>query len=156
MPPRARPLQERFWEKVLKGEGCWLWCGVMKDNGYGVINRGGRGTGQVYAHRYSWESVNGSVPVGFDICHTCDNRRCVRPDHLFAGTRRDNMLDMVEKRRQQCGERHYAARLTADGVRKIRADVASGVDRHAVAAEHDVSYSTVTNIVTRHRWNSVD
>lgn len=155
MPPKARPLADRFPEKIFKTNSCWLWIGVLKDNGYGVINRGGRGTGHAYAHRLAWEFANGPIPEGLDVCHTCDIRRCVNPGHLFLGTRKDNMVDACRKYRQQHGERHYAAKLSANQVREIRQMIVSGLSDQSIADEFGVTFHTIGNIRRGHRWKTV-
>jgi HNH endonuclease len=76
--------------------GCLLWTGGYSTYGYGVIGYGGR-TWQ--AHRLAWINVHGPIPLGALICHRCDVRGCINPDHLFLGTPSDNMVDMHEKRR---------------------------------------------------------
>ncbi|MFI6637158.1 HNH endonuclease [Nonomuraea fuscirosea] len=152
MPPRTRPLAERFWEKVDKGPGCWLWKGVCKSGRYGVINRGRRGEGQAYAHRLAYEFAHGPIPEEVEVCHRCDVPLCVNPAHLFLAAHGVNVQDMVEKSRQQHGERHYAAKLTEDEVRRIREMVAGGWSHRAVAEQFGVARSTVSNIMTGHRW----
>lgn len=91
----SAPLSERFWPKVLKGDGCWEWQGARTPKGYGLIRLDG---GLVYAHRVSWLLAKGD-PGELHVLHHCDNPCCVRPDHLFTGTRADNMQDMVRKGR---------------------------------------------------------
>lgn len=97
--PLAAPLFERFWRYVAKGDGCWLWVGSKNGPGYGKIGAGGKGGRTVMAHRISWEIANGPVPEGLHVCHHCDVPACVRPDHLFVGTRSDNMRDAESKGR---------------------------------------------------------
>ena len=107
----SRPLAERFWPKVQKGDGCWIWtAGGDRTTGYGRIRIGTRGTLQALAHRVAWELTYGPVPEGLIVCHHCDNPRCVRPDHLFVGTYVDNMRDAEAKGRMQHGDAWYAAR----------------------------------------------
>lgn len=92
----APTLADRFWSFVRKGDGCWEWQGHINAFGYGEIYVNRK---HVRAHRLSWEINNGPVPGGLYVCHLCDNPKCVRPDHLFVGTHRDNMQDGKSKGR---------------------------------------------------------
>lgn len=96
----VRDVSERFWEKVTRGEGCWTWTAGRQGNGYGLFqtSRGGIRK-SVGAHRAAWTLTNGPIPDGLWVLHKCDNRVCVRPDHLFLGDRRDNTLDAASKGR---------------------------------------------------------
>lgn len=120
---KGESLETRFWNKVSRDpEGCWFWTGAQQAKGYGLINRGeGRGK-NVLAHRLSWVLAYGPIPEGMSVLHTCDNRSCVRPDHLWLGTPLDNTRDMMRKRRGRSGY----AKLTLEDVDAIRARVASG------------------------------
>jgi hypothetical protein len=103
-------LESRFWEKVDKESGyrapnmttdCWLWTAAKNRAGYGKffiekINRKAKFTD---AHRVAWQIANGPIPDGLFVLHRCDMPSCVRPDHLFLGTNRDNALDCMAKRR---------------------------------------------------------
>src|SRR5207245_434991 len=93
----------RFWAKVNKTEGCWLWTSAIKGNWvkYGAFSP--RRNVQCYAHRLSWELAFGPIPAGMFVLHRCDNGLCVRPDHLKLGTHEDNMADMVAKGRSNGG-----------------------------------------------------
>jgi hypothetical protein len=143
----------RFWSKVAKGEGsgCWLWTAGSRQ-GYGQF---GVAAGRVVdAHRISWELANGPIPAGLFVCHTCDVRICVRPDHLFLGTHSDNMQDMHRKGRANtravCGEEHYAARLTEADVRAIR--TATGQTLSALARAFGVSRTHIRDIRIGKKW----
>lgn len=103
-----KPLHARFAEKVeVRPVGCWKWTGAIDTTGYGRIGVGGRGHGLIHAHRVSWILHNGSLQAGMDICHSCDNRWCVNPDHLFIGTRQDNMRDARTKNRMKIPNRWH-------------------------------------------------
>ena len=103
--------ERKFWAKVDKGDGagCWLWTGKTNRDGYGVLTRQRKGW---FAHRYSWTLANGDIPDGMMACHTCDNPPCIRPDHLFLGTRADNLRDMRAKGRGR-GPGHATASAAA-------------------------------------------
>jgi hypothetical protein len=90
-------MERRFWDRVGLDDGCWPWLGKPNVQGYGQLR--GRGT-MLTAHRLSWELHHGPIPQGKWICHHCDNHICVRPDHLFLGTPKDNTHDMIRKDRQ--------------------------------------------------------
>ena len=145
-------LPERFWPKVQRGPDCWLWTASRHSAGYGQISINNR---PVTAHRVAWELTVGPVPAGMDVCHTCDNRLCVNPAHLFLGTRAENMADMARKYRGTTGERNRHAKLTDQQVIAIRAARAQGESRHEVAARFGVSPYTVKDIERRKTWTHV-
>jgi hypothetical protein len=89
--------EAKFWAKVRKAAGCWEWIADRTAKGYGRKRWGSR---VVLAHRLSWELANGPIPAGLSVCHHCDNPPCVRPSHLFLGTARENVRDMVQKGRR--------------------------------------------------------
>lgn len=99
-PNAPNPVTERLWRRVQIGssEQCWNWTGITNERGYGKINIGRL---PKRAHRVAWEVTHGSVPDRLLVCHKCDNRLCCNPSHLFLGTAKDNMTDMVTKGRQR-------------------------------------------------------
>lgn len=120
---------------------------------YGVLGRGRRGEGMVYAHRLSFEMAGGVLLEGQDVMHSCDNPLCVNPAHLTAGTRTDNMQDAKAKGRVRWrahpGVRNGRAKLTEDDVRAIRASRETNV---VLAARYVVFDTLVGRIRRRQAW----
>lgn len=85
---------KQFWDKIelIPFHSCWEWVGNKNYSGYGTYNK-------QRAHRLVYKLLNGEIPNGMHILHKCDNRACVRPEHLYAGTHTDNMKDKVNKGR---------------------------------------------------------
>lgn len=80
-------------------DGCWYWLGALQSKGYGQFrNRG--------AHRVSYMLYKNVDPGNLNVCHSCDNRMCVNPNHLWLGTHLDNVMDKVMKGRQSRGPNH--------------------------------------------------
>lgn len=152
--PLRKPLEERFWLHVRKTDRCWIWTAQVNTEGYGVTSE--RHVG-LYAHRVSWEIAhpNEPIPSGFYICHHCDNRRCVRPDHLFLGTNSDNQLDAKRKGRLPLGEYRPAAKLTARDVVEIRSRYRVGERPSKLAREFGVTISTVSDIIHERTWRHI-
>lgn len=93
------PVVERLFAKLeQKPNGCIEFVGHRSRHGYGRINRDG-GRDIARAHRLAWELTHGPIPDGMCVCHSCDNPPCCNPDHLFLGTQRANVRDMVLKGR---------------------------------------------------------
>jgi hypothetical protein len=107
--------EERFWLKVLKSDGCWLWNGVLDKDGYGffgITHCVGRDkySRNFRAHRLAWSYRNKRpVPDGMVVMHTCDIPRCVNPDHLRVGTNADNQRDRVNKGHKPLGPKQQSA-----------------------------------------------
>lgn len=143
---------ERFWSKVDKTDGCWNWTASKFNNsGYGLIKIAGK---RRSAHRVSFELFHGAIPSGMLICHRCDNRACVNPDHLFLGTHRDNMDDMVAKDRQPRGKKNGRARLDEETVVAARyAQLTSGASVATIARSLGVSKSTAHRALTGENWS---
>lgn len=111
VPCRIKSDEDFFWERVLRADDdqCWIWHGRFDGVGYGTIRRrsGERARG---AHRLSWEIHFGAIPDGMFICHHCDNRACVNPNHLFLGTQADNLRDAQRKGRLSVASKGKANR----------------------------------------------
>lgn len=152
---------DSFWAKVDKSSGCWTWTGHADRDGYGRIMVDGR---LVRTHRLSYEIAYGRIPDGMFVCHTCDNPRCVRPDHLWLGTHQDNVTDMVNKGRQprrpagtikdQRGDRSPVAKLTWAIVDDIRRRYAAGESPMKLAKEYGIAYGHVFRIIHHTVWKT--
>lgn len=143
MTPQARFMAHVRPDGLL---GCWTWTGHIEGNGYGRFSLDGRST---WAHRAAYLLFVGPIPAGNDVCHTCDNRPCVNPAHLFPGTRTVNMADAAAKGRTTQGERSPLAKLTLEQVRAIKASQEIGT---VVARRLGVSARLVQRIRRGERW----
>lgn len=150
-----RPLIDRFWQKVARMvTGCWNWCASTNGGGYGQIwddNKRRR----IDAHRLSWEIHFGRIPEGLSVLHRCDNRLCVRPDHLFLGFQSDNIRDAWNKGRLVFGQKQWCAKLTDDDVRAIRILRLRGHSLKFLATKYGVSQSTISLVARYKRWKHV-
>lgn len=108
MPRWTGTFESRFWDKVEKTDGCWWWKAFRMKNGYGMYGRQYAAEHSQLAHHYAWEFANGRpVPEGLMILHRCNNRGCVNPEHLYAGTNSDNQRDKVRAgRHHNCLKTH--------------------------------------------------
>lgn len=159
----------RFWRKVDRTYGCWNWTGATQ-RGYGVVRID---KAYLRAHRVAWEWANGvPVPDGLYILHDCDNRLCVRPDHLRAGTASDNTIDMMRKGRHPWargvpgnptgtgitharGTAVHKSHLTDQMVQAIRSRYADGETQQAIAHDIGINQTTVSTIVRRRTWTHI-
>lgn len=151
-----KPIDERFWNQVECGDGCWTWTGHLNPSGRGQFQIGtNRKSVMVRAHRMAWYLTRGDIPAGLVVCHKCDNHACVRPDHLFLGTQKDNCQDAMRKGRNVFAERHGRAKLSADDVRAIRSAHDAGATVRGLARQYGMAKRSVDCIVKRINWASV-
>lgn len=139
-------LANRFWDNVeLKGEDdCWEWTGSKTASGYGVLYVGKK---LDYAHRFSLYLDGRPVPNRWHACHTCDNPSCVNPKHLFPGTPKDNVMDMVSKGRHTFGEKHLNSKLTDTDVLEIRKLACEGMFQSDIARMYGLNQAYVSKLV---------
>jgi hypothetical protein len=109
------------------------------------------------AHRLAYQFAHGKFNQTLFVCHTCDNRSCVNPAHLFLGSALDNIRDMHTKGRNRCGvgESHGKAKLSEENVIAIRARHAKGETQRSLASEFHVHYTTIADIVHRRHWKHI-
>ena len=138
---------DRFEQNVYRTWNCWFWTGYLK-NGYGFTELDGQ---LIYAHVLSFQLFHGEIPDGKEVCHNCDIRPCIRPEHLFAGTRLENVKDAWAKGLGSQppitrGSAHHLATLTDEQVMEIRHLIQTGRSQREVAAQFGCSNSTVWRI----------
>lgn len=162
-----KTVEERFWEKVQKTDGCWLWTGAgsKSELGYGLFYFNGRYMG---AHRASWIMRHGEIPDDLFVCHHCDNPTCIRPAHLFLGTQKENLADRESKGRTLKGKDHWAhqkperlargsfhgnTRLTESVVREMRQKYADKkASQNELSREYGLSQASVNSILMGKTW----
>jgi hypothetical protein len=133
--------------------GCWEWNGCLTPNGYPQMSVDRR---PHYAHRASFAAFKSTIYTGAFICHSCDNPKCVNPDHLFAGTQKDNIGDAIKKRRLVCGEKSKKAKLNDNVVRLSRSMYRRGDCTIGFLAEKfGVSIRTMGKAVSGKKWKHV-
>lgn len=149
---------DEFWSGVSnvgQPDVCWEWQQGCNGEGYGLW---WDGTKQYYTHRVAYEAKYGPIPPGQLVCHTCDNRKCCNPSHFFLGTITDNMRDRTTKGRTKVavGEAQGLHKLTADQVKDIRAEYATGSTSYRKLAEkYGVSHTVIRYVVVGKTWQSV-
>jgi hypothetical protein len=142
------------WRFIDKGDAdaCWRWTGSIDSHGYGRLSVAGK---SLLAHRIVFRLTHHMELGDLLVCHTCDNRACCNPAHLFAGTPADNLRDAVEKGRMPRGEKSPRARLTTDDVKTIRGLAAKGQSQRSIASHFGVTQCNVSAIVRRLTWRHV-
>lgn len=141
-------LHTRFWNKVAltaDDNQCWLWlAGITK--GYGHLKINGK---HYYAHRIAWMLPNYQIPDNMEICHSCDNPKCVNPKHLFIGTHQENVDDMHRKGRanQVNNENHGGCKLSNLQVADIRRLNTGGTSQRKLAIMFNVDRRTIGRII---------
>ena len=145
---------DRFEAKIAKGDGCWEWTASLAGKGYGQMKLP-KQRKQEYSHRLAYMIYKGEIPKGIDVCHQCDNPKCCNPDHLFLGTRKENLQDMKQKNRHLNGEKNAGAKLTEEDVVKIKACLAAGMSQTQIAKAFNVQQMAISRIKTGDRWAHV-
>lgn len=151
---------ERFWKRVAKTPDCWLWLGPSFLTRHGIKRGVCHWEGQSRsASRVAWQLENGPIPTGLFVCHHCDNPMCVRLDHLFLGTPRDNVYDMIRKGRRapaipqpRSGEEHSHAKLTSAEVLNILPRLTTEESDRSIGRSYGVSGSTIRQIRLGLTW----
>jgi len=131
---------DRFWAKVQKQESCWEWIGAIRGGGYGASSLNGK---EISAHRLSYILFKGPIPEGLNICHTCDNRKCVNPMHLICETQSYNLKDCYSKKRRS----PLFRKLNENQVDEIIYKKQNGKTYRELAKEYNVDSKCIFMIV---------
>ncbi len=146
---------ERFFINISRKphkDNCWIWGAAKNLKGYGITTVDLK---SYAAHRYSWIIHFGQISSDQLVCHKCDNPSCVNPEHLFLGTQKDNIQDMLKKGRQrnQFGEKNNKAKLTENDVQIIREKLKQGISQKKIGSEFGVSQSSIHRIKHNICWS---
>lgn len=144
----------RFWSHVRRGSRCWKWTASKYRNGYGqfVI----RGEKRTPAHRTAFRIACGKIPDGMCVLHHCDNRACVRPSHLFLGTKLDNARDAKRKHRTAWGTRSGSAKLNRVKILRIRRLFSQGKTQCELARRFGVTQTCISKITRAANWHHLE
>lgn len=145
-------LREKLDRHTRKGDGCWEWTAALNQKGYGLLKHDGI---QRAAHRWSYRENIGPVPKHLVVMHSCDNPRCLRPDHLVLGTHKDNAQDRERKGRggaaKRRGTKNCECRLTEAQVLEIFG-AAGKTSTGELATQYGISRTMIHYIQTGHKW----
>ena len=130
--------------------GCWRWIGYKDKGGYGHIGFGGE-----MIHRFSYRRFKGEIPEGLCVCHTCDVRDCVNPNHLWLGTTQENTADKISKGRQIRGEKIGSSKLKDEDILKIRKMRIEGKKQKEICEAFGISRATVMLICQNKLWKHI-
>lgn len=150
---------DMFTSRVYKTDTCWIWKGFKDKYGYGVI----KVKGKFYkAHRLSFMLFNGEIPEGLLICHKCNIRDCVNPEHIYAGTGSDNQKDAVKAgtsnfiKNKQTGSNNYGAKLNEEQVKEIKKLIKQEFRLSDIASLFKVTRRAIGHIKSGRNWKHVN
>lgn len=140
--------KKMFLSHIEESENCWNWTGTLNTGGYGKFKG-------INASKVMWEYTFGKVIDGLQVLHTCDNRKCVNPKHLFLGTIAENMKDKVQKNRQAKGSKIGASILTEEKVLEIRKKRLENTTYKELSEIFNISFYLVRSICKNRQWKHV-
>ena len=146
-------IKKYFNKYVIKQEGCWDWSGTIQWTGYATLNI----RPPIKAHRASWILNYGSIPEGKLVCHTCDNRKCTNPEHLWLGTYEENIADKFKKGRSNTpkGSQLKVSQLNEEQVLEIKVFLKNGLTCGEIARQYGVSRKIISRIKNNDTWKHI-
>lgn len=152
---RSRPIRERFWEKVKKTDDCWLWIAGVNTSGYGTIGQRKPRKTRLATH-VLWELLGRPRRQEECLLHTCDNRRCVKPDHLYVGTHQQNMADRDARGRTAKGQNKKASKLSPVAVMAMRQErICSSITYKELGQKYGVCGEVARRAINGQTWRHV-
>jgi len=151
-------VEQRFWLKVnIRGEGdCWIWLPSRNNHRYG---RFGKDHKIEKAHRVAYILTKGDIPDGLEVCHSCNNKICCNPAHLYLDTHRGNMIAAARDGLMSRGSHHHSVNtssiLTESDIPDIRRMHTDGYSLRKIAYRFGVSHETIRNVVSGRSWSHV-
>lgn len=138
---------------AVESEKCWEWSSTIESSGYGIFTFNKK---TYKSHRYSYEFYNKIAPLSLFVCHRCDNRKCVNPNHLFLGTHKDNMEDMAKKLRGTNGEKNTQSKLNTNDIISIRSAYNNlDIKMSEIAEIYGVSKGAISFLVRGITWRHI-
>src|SRR3990167_2903762 len=141
-----KPIKIRLLEKTVKTSSCWLFKGAFLRSGYGCISLNDK---TYTTHRISYNIFVGKIPKGFEVCHKCNVKKCIKPSHLYLATRKKNAIDAIRDGLIKIGEEHGSSKLTYKNVTYIRNNYKKGVKgngSYVLAKKFNVHPTTIHRI----------
>lgn len=143
---RNESIEDQFWKRVKKEDGCWIWTGAKSSAGYGQLRHKNK---LYYAHRISYKLHYGKDPGEFHVLHKCDNPACVNPEHLSLGSHLDNMHDCIKKRRRHDGAKACLTEKMVIDIKDLYEK--KKITQKAIAEKYGVDQSHICKIVNGKR-----
>jgi HNH endonuclease len=147
-------IKKYFDKYAVKQEECWDWKGIIDSTGYTVLGI----RPHIKGHRASWIIHKGPIPIGMNVCHSCDNRKCTNPEHLWIGSQKENIQDKIKKGRANTpkGSDLKQAKLKEEDVEYIKILLIEGLTCGDIARYYEVSRKIISRIKNGETWKHVN